>query len=81
MLSVENSAALVEGAAQKGGTMRAMVVRGVYIRGTPYPEGAIVEMTRNEFLELRTYNYVVEAPEEKKEKQEEHKKVKHDLAR
>lgn len=44
--------------------MKAKVIRGVFIRGTPYPEGAIVELSKHEFAELKNTNYVVEAPAE-----------------
>lgn len=42
--------------------MQAEVIRGVYIRGKAYPEGAIVELSKQEFLELKGWNYVREAP-------------------
>lgn len=42
--------------------MKAKVLRGVYIRGTPHPEGAIVEVTPHEYAELRTYNYLGPVP-------------------
>ena len=44
--------------------MKAKVIRGVYIRGKAYPEGAIVEVTGLEFAELKGTNYVVAVPEE-----------------
>jgi hypothetical protein len=44
--------------------MKAKVIRGVYIRGKPYPEGAIVEVNPIEFAELKSTNYVVAAPAE-----------------
>ena len=43
--------------------MKAKVIRGVYIRGKAYPEGAIVDVTPIEFAELKSTNYVVAAPE------------------
>jgi hypothetical protein len=38
---------------------KARVIRGVWIRGTPQAEGAIVELSPQEFGELKTWNYVV----------------------
>jgi len=45
-------------------TIRAKVIRGVYIRGKGYAEGAIVELSGQEFGELLTSNYVIAAPKE-----------------
>jgi hypothetical protein len=44
---------------------KAKVIRGVYIRGTAYGEGSIVDVSTQEFQELKSTNYVVMAtPEE-----------------
>ncbi len=44
--------------------MKAKVIRGVYVRGKAHPEGAIVELSAQEFSELKHTNYVVAAPAE-----------------
>jgi hypothetical protein len=74
MLTVENSGVLVQGAPQSGGdmpqTVRAVVIRGVYARANPgepvkpWAEGAILNLTPRDFAELRSSNYVMEAPPE-----------------
>ena len=45
-------------------TVKGKIIRGVYVRGVPYPEGAIVEMSGYELAELTTANYAVKATEE-----------------
>lgn len=61
-------------------TLKAKVIRGVYIRGTPYPEGAVGSVredlakqpgdafacTHQEFHELRTANYLAQHIEPEK---------------
>ena len=44
--------------------MKAKVIRGVYIRGKAHAEGEIVELSGQEFSELKHTNYVVAAPTE-----------------
>jgi len=45
--------------------VKAKIIRGVLIRGTAHPEGAIVEVTPLELAELAATNYAVAAPEER----------------
>jgi hypothetical protein len=42
-------------------TEKAKVIRGVYIRGVAYGEGAIVDVSAQEMQELKSTNYVVSA--------------------
>jgi hypothetical protein len=44
--------------------VKAKVIRGVYIRGKAYPEGTIVDLSPQEYTELKHTNYVVAAPAE-----------------
>jgi hypothetical protein len=63
MLQTTNSGPLVSGPFSSGAQMvKAQIVRGVYIRGRGYAEGAVVELSPQEFAELRSWNYVVAAP-------------------
>lgn len=66
LLSISNyGGALVTGAPPfEGGTVKAKVLRGVYVRGKAYGEGAIVDLSPQEFSELKHTNYVVAAPVE-----------------
>jgi len=66
VMSVETCGALVAPQVRQGGAtmVKAKVIRGVYVRGTAYPEGAIVEVTPIELAELKATNYLVEAREE-----------------
>jgi hypothetical protein len=45
-------------------TEKAKVIRGVYIRGVAYGEGAIVDVSVQEMQELKSTNYVVSATPE-----------------
>jgi hypothetical protein len=64
MLQSTNSGPLVSGPLFPGAAqmLKALVIRGVYIRGQGYAEGAVVELSPQEFAELRSWNYVVAAP-------------------
>ncbi|MGH7605412.1 MAG: hypothetical protein ACRENK_15630 [Gemmatimonadaceae bacterium] len=44
--------------------MKAKVIRGVYVRGKAFPEGAIVDLSPQEFSELKHTNYVLAATPE-----------------
>lgn len=43
-------------------TVRARILRGVYVKGVAYPDGAIIEVDGNTFAELKAYHYAIEAP-------------------
>jgi hypothetical protein len=68
MMTTRESEALIEGASlskpMSDTPFRAKITRGVYVRGIPYAEGAIVEVNAQELGTLIGSNYAVEAPAE-----------------